>query len=92
MNIELFESFEFDLFQRTPSDSDEDDKGEESATSVEVQALCLPQLKNDPSASQPNKFIRYPPISGNLEERCREALKHVAEVSKMFYQEPMIMR
>ena len=56
---------------------------EKAASFVEVQALCWPEQESKGSsqkARERNELVRYPPVSGSQEERCREALRHIAEV------------
>ena len=48
-------------------------------TSIDVKGLCLPQKIRKPDKTKEN-MIRYPPVTGSIEERCREAIKHIAEV------------
>ena len=58
---------------------------EKAASFLEVQTLCWPEQGKKgggcKKARQSNQLVRYPPVSGSREERCREALKHIAEVS-----------
>ena len=70
-------------------DDEAEDKGgasggkttnKQTSSSVEVKALCLPhraKLKVPAETRQ----SQYPTITSDLEQRCREALKHVANVS-----------
>jgi hypothetical protein len=46
--------------------------------SVDVRTLCHP----DTFDSNKKEVEPYPPITGDIEERCKEALKHIATVSK----------
>ncbi len=57
--------------QSTPEESDRPN------SSVDVNALCLHHIKKDLAV---NRVSRYPPITGTVEERCKEALSHIAKV------------
>ena len=67
------------LIQPPEEDSDEagESTGDNGEMSVEVKALCVPQKKK-------TQAVSHPPISGSVEERCEQALRHVAEVSSTF--------
>ena len=34
-------------------------------------------------ARKSKELVRYPPVTGSREERCREALKHIAQVGRL---------
>ncbi|XP_064630456.1 erythroid differentiation-related factor 1-like [Lineus longissimus] len=75
-----------DIYQQTLSDEsesesetdDNDDaendnsEGLKPETSVNVRTLC------HPDTLEKKVIAPYPPISGDVEERCKEALKHIA--------------
>ncbi len=60
--------------QSTPEESDRPN------SSVDINALCLHHVKKDLAV---NRVNRYPPITGTVEERCKEALSHIAKVMNM---------
>ena len=71
-----------DVFQREAAE--ELGLLEEKAASVlQVQTLCWPEPGNKDGCEKTRartELVRYPPVSGSQEERCREALGHIAEV------------
>ena len=56
---------------------------EKAASVLQVKTLCWPEPENKDGCEKTrarNELVRYPPVSGSKEERCREALGHIAEV------------
>ena len=68
-----------DSEQSSPEDTPNSQGTTESASCVEVAELSNQiNVKLCPE----EKTSRHPPISGTAEERCQQALKHIAEVGK----------
>ena len=72
----LFHQAEEEVDSDSVTDTATDDAA--STTSVDVQTLCVADKVKRQS------MVHYPPVCGDTEERCKQALQHIAQVKSIF--------